>query len=357
MVRKADTGKGRKPARKAGGGLSIWYQIGLGTVAGVLIVGLIVFLTVWRHNGTDFNRIVAETRNRPAVSGQLSVQSSTTATPPIAVPGVTSPPVAASPTPSEVVTPSVAAPITQPVPDRQPPQNTGLPRQKGRAVIALVIDDVGIDRAGARKAIALPPQITLAFMPYATGVAAEVAEARRAGHEVLVHMPMQPLGQADPGPHALRADDTPQKLVQEIDWNLSQFSGYSGVNNHMGSRMTEDPAAMRILMKALKARGLFFLDSRTTGRSVAAKIAAEEGVPALSRDVFIDNDQVAADVERQLAQVEHIALKTGAAIAIGHPHAVTLEVVRNWVATLPAKGIELVPVTSVFADMSASAKH
>ncbi len=341
MARRAGSGKPRKPASRQKGGSSIWYQIVLGAVAGLALVGLIVFLTVWRHDKQDFNRIVSETQGVPSGPEQKPappvppVPPVIVTPPPVESPPVTMPPVAppAEPTP---VKPSVVV----------APKQAETPRT-GRAVIALVIDDVGIDKAGARKAIALPPQITLAFMPYATNVAAEAQEALSAGHEILVHMPMQPLGAADPGPHALRADDTPEKLQQEIDWNLARFSGYTAVNNHMGSRMTEDPAAMRILMKMLKARGLFFLDSRTTARTVAAKIAGEEGVPSISRDVFIDNDQTPADVERQLAETERIALKTGVAIAIGHPHPVTLAVVSEWVKTLPAKGIELVPVASV----------
>ncbi|MDE1174254.1 MAG: divergent polysaccharide deacetylase family protein [Parvibaculaceae bacterium] len=335
MARRAGSGKPRKSPSRPKAGSSIWYQIVLGTVAGLVLVGLIVFLTVWRHDKQDFNRIVSETQGVPASSEQKPVPP----VPPVP-PIVAAPPVAPPVTPPPVVTPPANPPVVV-APKKAETAHTG------RAVIALVIDDVGIDKAGARKAIALPPQITLAFMPYATNVAAEAREALGAGHEILVHMPMQPLGAADPGPHALRADDTPEKLQQEIDWNLARFSGYTAVNNHMGSRMTEDPAAMRILMKTLKARGLFFLDSRTTARTVAAKIAGEEGVPSISRDVFIDNDQTPADVERQLAETEHIALKTGVAIAIGHPHPVTLAVVSEWLKTLPAKGIELVPVASV----------
>nr|WP_222873020.1 divergent polysaccharide deacetylase family protein [Hankyongella ginsenosidimutans] len=126
--------------------------------------------------------------------------------------------------------------------------------------IVVVIDDVGPSIARARQAIALPAPVTLAMLPYAQGVAdlAQAASAR--GHELLVHVPMQPSYGANPGPQALLLDQTPEERQRLLQWNLAQFSGYVGINNHMGSQFTEDSAALRPVIETVRAANLLFLD-------------------------------------------------------------------------------------------------
>jgi len=218
-------------------------------------------------------------------------------------------------------------------------------------LIAIVIDDVGPDMSAARRAIRqLPAGITLSILPYAESAATVAAEARAMNHEVMLHLPMEPTsGRTRPGPNALLLglDDT--TLAERLDWNLSRFGDYVGVNNHMGSRGTADPRLMRLILERLARDGRFFLDSRTTARSAARPIAADLGLPYGERDVFLDNDQTAAYVELQLAEAEAVARRYGSAIAIGHPHAVTISTLAAWSRDLRRRGYELVPVSRVLA--------
>ena len=132
-----------------------------------------------------------------------------------------------------------------------------------------------------------------------------------------------------------------------LRWNLDQMIGYHGINNHMGSRFTRDLAGMRVVMKELKARGLFFLDSVTSRDSVGAKTAQEAGVPFATRDIFIDHKDDTAFVHKQLAKVEAKARKHGVAIAIGHPRDITLRALKLWLTKVQAEGFELVGVSRV----------
>lgn len=221
-------------------------------------------------------------------------------------------------------------------------------------MIAIVLDDMGVNRKGTEQALKLPAPITLSFLPYAQGVAGFVKTARESGHEILVHIPMEPKGHADPGPRALRVNQTEDEIRANLIWDLGRFDGYVGVNNHMGSKFTADAEAMRPVMEELKNRGLMFLDSRTGSDTQAANIARELGVPVLSRDVFLDNDDEGAKVEAQFSRLEKLARNNGAAIAIGHPHPETLAILEKWIPEAKARGFTLVPLTAIMKRHQAS---
>jgi len=214
-------------------------------------------------------------------------------------------------------------------------------------VIAIVIDDLGADAMHTKQALALPPQVTTSFLPYPERSSALSHDAYVAGHEVLVHLPMEPVGGENPGPSALVTGLSPEEIKTRLAWALSRVSDYDGVNNHMGSRFTASKVDLIPVMQELKSRDLFFLDSRTTEKTKAADVARETGVVSASRDVFLDDEQSATAVERQLLKVEEFAHKNGSVIAIGHPHAETLEVLASWVKTLNIRGVRLVPVREV----------
>lgn len=218
----------------------------------------------------------------------------------------------------------------------------------GKPMIALVIDDVGIDRRRSDAVIALPAPLTLSFLTYADDLGRQTAAARAQGHELMVHIPMQPKSaDADPGPNVLRVRDTPAQLSEKLDWGLSRFSGYVGINNHMGSRFTTDRAGMQTVMTALGRQGLFFLDSVTAPDSAGMSTARAGGVPVLTRDVFLDNEDTPEEVRFRLEQLEKIALRSGAAIAIGHPHDATISVLRDWIPDAIARGFAIVPISSL----------
>jgi uncharacterized protein len=218
----------------------------------------------------------------------------------------------------------------------------------GRPLVAIVLDDLGLDRARTAAAIRLPGPVTLSFMTYANDLAEQTAEARRVGHELLLHVPMEAVDRReDPGPHALYTSLPREEIVERLRWGLDRFAGYVGINNHMGSKFTADTQAMAPVIAELHARGLLFLDSRTTPRSVGFRLAAADGIPRAARDVFLDDDLALGAITRQLAQVEAVASRNGSAIAIGHAHDTTLAALRAWLPTLAGKGLVLVPLSAV----------
>ena len=163
----------------------------------------------------------------------------------------------------------------------------------------------------------------------------------------MLHMPMEPLGHEDPGPGALLVDLPMRELQQRFETALASFTGFDGVNNHMGSKFTAWPEGMQMVADELKSRDLFYLDSRTSAQSVGEQIAAKDGVPTIKRDVFLDDTQTADNVRAQLAATEQVARHKGYAVAIGHPHSVTMDVLPQWIDDVQKRGFELVPVRSL----------
>ncbi|TWB17281.1 hypothetical protein FBZ89_111132 [Nitrospirillum amazonense] len=217
------------------------------------------------------------------------------------------------------------------------------------ARIVLVIDDLGVDRPRSTRAVALPGPVTTAWLPYAHDLADQTRAARAAGHELIVHVPMEPVGKADPGPGALTVNLGDEEIQRRLEADLASFDGYVGINNHMGSRFTADEGKLSIVLAELSRRGLMFLDSRTTPDTKGPELAARYHLPLVSRDVFLDDDQSPKAVQAMLAKVEEVARRHGTAVAIGHPHDVTLTALEHWLPTLAAKGFVLVPLTSVIA--------
>jgi polysaccharide deacetylase 2 family uncharacterized protein YibQ len=207
---------------------------------------------------------------------------------------------------------------------------------------------MGLDRPRSQRVMALPGPLTLSYLPYARDLAAQAASGRSAGHEIMLHLPMEPQGgDVDPGPNALTLALSPADAAARLQSNLGAFDGYVGVNNHMGSRYTEDRTAMQSVLREIQRRGLLFVDSRTSGRSVGLELARQLKMPAAARDVFLDNDQAPAAIRAQLSRLEAAAKRNGAAIAIGHPHDATIEALAEWLPTVVGKGFDLVPVTHI----------
>ena len=222
-----------------------------------------------------------------------------------------------------------------------------VPLSEGRPRIAIVIDDLGVDKRRTARATALPGPLTMAFLSYATDLDRQTAAARAGGHELLVHVPMQPQSESvDPGPNVLRSDLGGDELLRRLRWCLDRFPGYVGINNHMGSRFTTNDAGMVLVMSELKSRGLLFLDSRTSGASVGARLAVASNVPFAVRNVFLDNENDVAAVRARLAETEAVAIRHGLAIAIGHPRDATLEALPGWLADVVSRGFQLVPISA-----------
>ena len=210
-----------------------------------------------------------------------------------------------------------------------------------------MIDDLGLDPAAARRAIDLPPGVTLDFLPYGHGLDGLAAAAVARGHDVFLHLPLEPAGHADPGPNALLTGLAPAEVGRRLAWAFGRLPGAVGVNNHMGSRGTADPGLMLAVLAEVARRGLVFVDSRTTPLSVVPGIAGRLGVPFATRDVFLDNEPTAEAVRARLAEAERLARRHGSAIAIGHPYPATLAVLAGWLPDAERRGVRLVTVRSL----------
>ncbi len=239
--------------------------------------------------------------------------------------------------------------VTEPL-DREPWRRHAVaaPDSAGRPMIAVLIDDLGLNRPNTRRTITLPAPLTLAFLTYAGDLERQTTRARAAGHELMLHVPMEPVSERkNPGPKVLAAELGPEEILRRLRWGLDRFSGYVGVNNHMGSRFTANTPGMTAVLTEIHRRGLTYVDSRTSRDSVAARIARNMGVPYAVRDIFIDNDPQIEKVALQLAATEEVARQRGYAVAIGHPHDGTLDALEIWLQDLEERGFSLVPISKI----------
>ena len=215
-------------------------------------------------------------------------------------------------------------------------------------LIALVIDDMGMARAWSQQVVGLPGPLTLGYLPYAEGLAEQTEQARLAGHELLIHLPMEPDGaDEDIGLNALLTELDDDEIRERLAWSLERFGGYVGVSNHMGSRFTRDARAMAVVIDEVAARGLLFLDSRTTAETVGEELARGAGVPTTRRHVFIDNEADAEAIAARLADLESLARKQGYAVGIGHPRPETIAALALWLADVGTRGVTLAPISAI----------
>ncbi|MDH5723105.1 MAG: divergent polysaccharide deacetylase family protein [Alphaproteobacteria bacterium] len=218
----------------------------------------------------------------------------------------------------------------------------------GLKKIVIIIDDMGVNTGNSLKVENLQGPLTLSYLPYASNLPERTKKAKANGHELMVHMPMEPInGDLNGGPAVLKIGLEPEKFSEILEWGLSQFEGYAGLNNHMGSRLTQDRQAMKQLMEEIKKRGIYFVDSVTIASSIGAEIAEETGTPHAERDIFLDHEISKDFIRDALKKLEAVARYKGHAIAIGHPHDETIEVLKEWLPTLKDKGFELVPASAV----------
>jgi len=215
--------------------------------------------------------------------------------------------------------------------------------------VAIVFDDLGRDLAAADRLLATGEAITFSVLPLRPHSVETAERVHAAGEEVLLHLPMEPQAypRIRPGPGGLLVSMDETALRRQLDEDLAAVPFIDGVNNHMGSRLTEEAAPMAVVMEQLAARRLFFLDSRTTAHSVAVEAAAEAGIPWLARDIFLDNSQTPETIAAQFDKLIDLALTRGHAIAIGHPHPATLDALDAALPRLREAGIAVVPLADL----------
>ena len=226
--------------------------------------------------------------------------------------------------------------------------------------IAIIIDDLGYAEAAGRRAIRLPGPVSVAVLPETPSGRALAELARSQGRDVLLHLPLQSqLPRAEVEPGGIVLDMSRDQFARTFAGSLASVPHVVGINNHRGSLLTRHPGHMRWLMEEIRAReGLFFIDSYTTHHSVALDAAVEAGVPAVRRDVFLDNNRSPSHIAAEFERLKHLARLQGSAVGIGHPHPETLDFLEQQLPQLAAEGIELVSISSlVKSRVVAGAAH
>jgi uncharacterized protein len=216
-------------------------------------------------------------------------------------------------------------------------QSTAQPRQ-----IAIVIDDFGNRMLGTEDMLDLPIKITAAIMPFLPTTKQDAEAAFRKGHDVIVHLPMEPI-RGDPkwlGPGAILTSLPDDEIRRRVEAAIADVPHAIGMNNHMGSKATKDERVMRIVLQVCREKGLFFLDSRTSFRTVVSKVAEEVGVETVHNDVFLDDVYSRHHVLQKIGELKQFLQRQEQCIVIGHvgpPGKITSSELKNAIPELQGK--------------------
>lgn len=213
---------------------------------------------------------------------------------------------------------------------------------------AFIIDDLGYETEVAKKIMELEYPIALSILPFLQYSELTAEEGEKNNKEIMLHLPMEANNSgADPGPGAIKSDMSEEEIRQAVRDCIFNFPYIVGVNNHMGSKITEDREIMEIVLEEIKKYNLFFIDSVTTKDSIAYEVAREMEIKSAVRTVFLDNENDMDYIKGQMLEVQETALREGEAIAIGHSRINTFYVLKRMVPELIKAGIEIVPVSEL----------
>lgn len=216
--------------------------------------------------------------------------------------------------------------------------------------IALLLGGVGLDVESTQAALSrMPPSITFGLAPYGADLEKTAADARDAGHELLLQAPMEGLGAANPGPHTLTASAPEAENRDSLRWLLSRFPGYFGVVNYLGAKFTGDQRAFAPVLAELAQRGLAYLDDGSSPRSLTRELAPTVNLRAGVADLVIDASPTPEAIDQALAKLEQLAQAQDGAIGVATALPVSVDRIARWAAGLEARGIALVPVSSILA--------
>jgi len=218
-----------------------------------------------------------------------------------------------------------------------------------QASITIIIDDIGNNLRHGQRAIDLPGAITYSFLPFTPFSKKLAKQAHQQGKEIMLHLPMDNSYGRPLGPGGLTFKQDRSQYEQQLDNAIAAIPYVSGINNHMGSRLTANTERMQWLMQSLQDYPLYFVDSRTSADSVAATTSLKLNIPTLERNVFLDHEQTTEFIDRQFKRLIKIALKKGSAVAIGHPYPSTLSYLEKVLPQLETMGIQLVSPAQVLA--------
>jgi len=214
--------------------------------------------------------------------------------------------------------------------------------------ISIIIDDLGYKLKEDVRALSLPGPVAYAILPHAPHTKKMVSIASQNGKEILLHQPMQALENNDLlGPGALTLNMTQREFTQTLEININAVQNIIGINNHMGSLLTRHPGHMQWLMNIIKKNEYIYVDSLTSANSVAKKIAEENQIPFLSRDIFLDNKKDLEYITNKFIELVAIAKEEGSALAIGHPHSNTIEILSRFLKDIDKYGVKLIGIRSL----------
>ena len=215
-------------------------------------------------------------------------------------------------------------------------------------LVAIIFDDMGYDKKIAKKLSQLNSGITFSILPHSPYQESIARLAHKNGLDTMLHLPMEPFQypQINPGPGTLLTTMTPDQLIHQLEKNLASVPYIKGVNNHMGSKMTAESGQMYQIFSILKKRNLYFIDSRTTSKTLCKPSARLFQIPFAQRDVFLDHFQDPDFIRKQIKELIRIAQRHGQAVGIGHPHTITYEILREMMPELQKK-VKLVPASEI----------
>jgi len=214
--------------------------------------------------------------------------------------------------------------------------------------VAFIIDDLGYETEVAKKIMELEFPIALSILPFLQYSEFIAEEGRKNNQEIMLHLPMEPSNSsANPGPGAIKSYMSEEEIRQAVRDCILNFPYIIGVNNHMGSKITEDREIMEIVLEEIKGYNSFFIDSITTKNSIAYEVAQEMEIKSAVRSVFLDNENDMEYIKGQMLEVQETALRKGEAIAIGHSRINTYYVLKRMIPELIRAGIEIVPVSEL----------
>lgn len=246
----------------------------------------------------------------------------------------------------------VLTPLLPPQPELLPAAPT--PDQSiPRARIAIIIDDLGNQWHSDLRTLRLPGPITLAILPDSHWGQRLARRAQALRRDIILHVPMEP-ADTDNWQDGLTTAMGESELREALEDMLEEFPQVSGINNHMGSRLTPSRARMNWVMQLLAERNLYFVDSRTIPQTEGFSAAMAERIPTMERDIFLDHERSDAAIENQWQAFMQIALEDGYALAIGHPYPETLDMLERHLPTLAERGVELLSVSDLLATMESN---
>ena len=228
-----------------------------------------------------------------------------------------------------------------------------------RPRVAVVISGLGLDAETTRAAVErLPPAVSLGFSPYARDLPNWIAAARKAGHEVLLGLPMEPTDypRQDPGPATLLSALEPAQNRARLRWTMSRGTDYVGLVAIMGGRFAANRPNLEPVLDELKKRGLMFLDNHAADASVAGELGRDLGMAWAVADRRLDGEATAAAIDQSLTDLETVAVKEGSALGLGTVNPLTVEHVVAWVPTLEKKGLAFAPATGIAGRQHLQAK-